>query len=129
MLAVPRALRAWLRYLVPLTLLGALACGPILAIALRAPAVQDIPHARMQLRVPWLLASYAWVCQLWLVAGVAPAVRSVATAQPLSQLAALWAGLRGLVRGLVPVLVAVMAVMLGGVALAVPGIVLLVLLA
>jgi hypothetical protein len=125
---VPVAVRAWLRYLVPLTILSAIACAPILLVALRAPAVKDIEHARQQIRIAWVLGSFAWVCQLWLVAGVAPAVKSVARAQPMSQLAALGAGIRGLVRGVLPVGIAVIAILLGGLALAVPGVLLLALL-
>lgn len=125
---MPLALRAWLRYLVPLTLLAVITCGPLLYIALYAPAVKDIPHARIQVRIPWLLASFAWISQLWLVAAAAPLVRSVDTAQPSSQLGALWAGLCGLVRGALPFAAAVAAILLGGLALVVPGALLLLLL-
>ena len=125
---MPLALRAWLRYLVPLTLLALITCGPLLYVALHASAVKDIPHARIQVRIPWILASFAWIPQLWLVAAAAPLVRSVDTAQPLSQPGALWAGLRGLVRGALPFAAAVAAILLGSLALVVPGVLLLVLL-
>jgi len=126
---VPLALRAWLRYLVPLTLLAVIACAPILLVGLRAPAPLDLDQARRQIRIAWVLASFAWVFQLWLVAAVAPAVKSVAGASPLSQLRAFTGGIRGLVRGAIPVGIAVIAIILGSLALAVPGVILLVLLA
>lgn len=125
---MPLALRAWLRYLVPLTLLAVITCAPLLYIALHAHAPKDIRSARVLVRIPWLLASFAWIAQLWLVAAAAPLVRSIADATPLSQLRALVAGLRGLVRGLLPIAAAIAAILLGGLALAVPGVLLLVLL-
>jgi hypothetical protein len=112
------------RYVVPWTLLALIACAPLLWIAFRAAAPPDVATARGQLRLAWVLASTAWVWQLWLVAGVAPALR-----QPLSQLAAFTQGLRALFVRFIPVLVAVLAIMLGAVALVVPGLLLLVLLA
>jgi hypothetical protein len=125
---VPLALRAWLRYLVPLTLLAVIACAPLLYIALKTTPPKSLPTARMQLRVPWMLAGFAWIGYLWLVAAAAPLVRSIADANPLSQLAAFIAGLRGLVRGFFPVLAAVAAILLGGLALFIPGAILLCLL-
>lgn len=116
-------MRAWLRYVIPLTLLAFIACAPLLWIAYRTPAPPDVPHARAQLRLAWILASTAWVWQLWLVGGVAPAV-----AKPLSQVAAFTQGLRGLAVRAIPVLIAVLAILLGFVALVAPGLILLVLL-
>jgi hypothetical protein len=113
---------------VPLTLLAAIAFVPLLYAASRVGAAQDLAKARAQLRFGWMLAAMAWACQLWLVAGVAPAVRGIVSGAPLSQLGALTAGLRGLARGFVPCAIAVVAVGLGGIALVVPGLLLLVLL-
>lgn len=126
---MPLALRAWLRYLVPLTLLAIIACVPMWWIALRAPAPPDVKHARILMRVAWALASTAWICQLWLVAAAAPAVHSIADGKPLSQVAALTTGLRALAVKFIPVLIAVLAIALGTVTLVVPGVLLLVLLA
>lgn len=126
---MPVTLRAWLRYLVPLTLLSALALSPLVYVASRVGVVPDPARARAQLRVGWVLAGCALSCQLWLVAAVAPAVRGLADGAPLSQLAALRRGLAGLVRGALPCGIAIVAVLLGGVALVVPGALLLVLLA
>lgn len=125
---MPFALRAWLRYLVPLTLLAFVACLPMLWIAMRAPAPPDVQHARRWMRVAWAIASTAWICQLWLVAAAAPAVRSLADGAPLSQGTALTAGLRALAVKFIPILIAVLAIALGSVALVVPGVLLLVLL-
>lgn len=120
-------LRAWVRYLVPFTLLAIIACAPLLYVALTSRAPTDVAKARMQVRLTWALAGCAIMFQVLLVAAVAPAVRAVAAAAPISQLRALVDGARGLVRGVLPWLVAMIAVVLGGVALVAPGAVLLVL--
>jgi hypothetical protein len=125
---VPLALRAWLRYLIPLTLLALVACAPMLWIAWRWPAPADVQHARLQMRVTYALASTAWIWQLWLVAGVAPAIQRLADGQPISQARALTGGLRGLATKLVPVVITVFAISMGSLALVVPGALLLVLL-
>lgn len=122
-------LRTWLRYVVPLTLLSAIALAPIAYVALRSGAAPDLAHARTQLRLGWVLAATAIVCQLWLVAGVAPSVRALAARMPLSQWRALANGLVALARGFVPWLVAIAAIATGALALFVPGLLLLVLLA
>jgi hypothetical protein len=115
------ALRTWVRYLVPLTLLAIVACAPLAYVAWGAKPATDVATARAQVRLAWGLAAVALTFQILLVAAAAPMVRAVAAATPLSQLAAVVAGLRGLVRGLLPWLVAMTAVILGGVALVVPG--------
>jgi hypothetical protein len=121
-------LRAWLRYVVPLTLLSAVAFLPLLYVAWRAGAAHDLVKARAQVRVGWVLAGTAWICQLWLVAGVAPAVRGVVRGEPLPQWRAFLDGARNLVRGIVPCCIVIAAVLMGGVALVVPGLLLIVLL-
>jgi hypothetical protein len=126
---VPWSLRAWLRYVVPLTLLSMLALLPLLWVASRAGLAKDLAQARAQVRLGWVLGACALGCQLWLVAAVAPAVRGIAAGAPLSQLGVLVQGLRGLARGFLPALIAIVAVVLGGVVLVVPGLLLLVLLA
>ncbi len=125
---MPVALRAWLRYVVPLTLLSVLVFVPLSWLVSRVPAAPDLAKARAQLRLGWILAGTAWAWQLWLVAGVAPAVRGLVTGRPLSQWRAFTGGLAGLVRGLVPWSIAIVAIAVGGVALVVPGALLLVLL-
>jgi hypothetical protein len=119
--------RAWLRYVVPLTLLAAVVLGPVAYLAWTAPAPVDVLAARALVRRGWILAIFALVLQLLVVAGAAPAVRALHDGAPLSQIGAFMAGMRGLVRGFVPWLTAVIAVLLGGVALVVPGVLLLVL--
>ena len=125
---MPLTVRAWLRYLAPLTILAAIASLPMLYIASRVGAAQDIPKARAQLRIGWILAATAWIWQFLLVAAVTPAVHAVANGRRLSQLRALTDGLLNLMRGIVPWLIVVAAVVLGGIALVVPGLLLLVLL-
>jgi hypothetical protein len=125
---VPLALRAWLRYLIPLTLLAIIACVPLLWIAWRWPAPPDVQRARIAMRITWALAATAWIWQLWLVAGVAPAVQSIVDGTPLSQARALIGGLRGLATKLIPVVITIFAITMGTVALVVPGVLLLVLL-
>jgi hypothetical protein len=123
------ALRTWLRYLAPLTLL-ALIAGVALAWSVhRAGAPTDVDQARAEIRIAWTLAGTAWMIQLALVAAVAPAVRGLARGAPLTQAGALAAGARDLVRGLVPCAIAIVAIVLGGLALVVPGLALLALFA
>jgi hypothetical protein len=147
MVGVPLVLRTWLRYVVPLTVLSSIALSPVAYIALKTSAPGDVLHARQLVRIGWLLAGTAIAWQLLLVAAVTPAVRSIASAlpagvlrgpaeldlaiaagTPLSQLSMLTRGLASLARALVPWLVAIAAVLLGGLALVVPGVLLLVLL-
>ncbi|HEX5062426.1 MAG TPA: hypothetical protein VFV99_23805 [Kofleriaceae bacterium] len=118
---MPVAVRTWLRYVVPLTLLAALAFLPLLYVASRSGAAADLVKARAQVRLGWILAGFAWMSIYLLVAGVAPAVRSVAAGAPLSQWRALADGARNLVRAFVPWLIVVFAVALGEVALVIPG--------
>ncbi len=126
---MPLTLRAWSRYVVPLTVLSVVALAPLVWLAFRVGSAPDLVKARAQVRLGWVLAAAAWACQMWLVAGVSPAVRGLVRGEPLSQVGALVHGLRGLARGLVPCSIAVLAVVLGGFALVVPGVVLLVLVA
>jgi len=121
--------RTWLRYLVPLTLLGVVALAAIAGLGLRVAPPTDAASARTQMHLGWELAVTAWIFQLWLVAAVAPSVRGIARGEPLSQWQALARGAINLMRAAVPCGIAVLAVILGGVALAVPGLALLVLLA
>ena len=123
------AARTYLRYVAPLTLLGALACAPLLVgVLVLAPTV-DAPHARFRLGIGVALAVFALVGQLATVAAAAPALRSLAAGTPLAQTRALSLGARQLACAYIPVLVAFAAVLLGVCALVVPGLALLVLLA
>jgi hypothetical protein len=129
MASMSLTVRAWLRYVVPLTLLAIIALGPVAYAASKAVAPIDVLTARALVRRGWMFAAGAIALQLWLVAAVAPAVRALHAGTPLTQLGALVAGVRGLVRGVVPWLTVLVAVLLGGIALVVPGVLLLVLLA
>jgi hypothetical protein len=119
--------RAWLRYVVPFSVLAVIALAPIAYVGLGAGAPTDVLRARADVRLGWILVALGLALQLWLVAAVAPGVRSVETGAPLSQWRAFASGIAGLVRGVVPWATAIVAVLLGGVALVVPGLVLLVL--
>ncbi|MEO6774647.1 MAG: hypothetical protein ABI467_16855 [Kofleriaceae bacterium] len=123
------ALRTWLRYVVPLTALAAIVMCAVAYVARAVPPPADLVHARVAINVGWGIAGTAWLFQLVLVAAAAPLVASIARDTPLSQLQAIVAGARGLGRGLVPCGVAIAAIALGGVALVVPGVLLLGLLA
>jgi hypothetical protein len=121
------AVRAHLRYAIPLTLLAAIVLAPWLVLALGVPVPADSAGARGALRAAWLLGATAWIGQLLLVGAAAPLVRALDAGAPLSQLHALGRGARQLVRAAVPWLAAVAAIAIGGLALAIPGLALLVL--
>jgi hypothetical protein len=118
-----------LRYVVPLTLIAAVVLSGIAYVAHAVTPPTDLPHARIAIHIGWIIAATAWVFQLVLVAAAAPLVASVARDEPLSQVQAIGAAARGLGRGIVPCGVAIAAIAMGGVALAVPGVLLLGLLA
>lgn len=123
------AVRTWLRYLVPLTIFAAIALCGVALVAQRITPPADLPQARIAIHIGWILAGTVCVFQLLLVAAAAPMVASIARDQPLSQVGALLAGARNLGRGVVPWAVAFAAIVTGSIALAVPGILLLGLLA
>lgn len=118
--------RTWLRYLVPLTILSVIALAVVGMYGWRVGAARDIVAARLQVRLGWTLVGFAGVLQLLLVAGVAPAVRSVASGRGISQIGALASGVIGMVRAVVPWLVAVIAIAIGSLALILPGLLVLV---
>jgi len=122
-------MRTYARFAVPLTLLSLLAFGPFTYLALTMEAPLTVEHASGLLATTWRCAAAAWVVQLWLVAGAAPAARAVAAGEPLSQLRALGSGARAMVRAIVPVALAVAAILVGALALVGPALALLVLLA
>jgi hypothetical protein len=122
------ALRTLGRYLLPLALLSAIVLSPIIWTMLRVPLPPHTAGARSLLVLAWVLAGSAFAFQLVLVAAAAPLARSLAAGRPLSQPDALVAGLVQLVRMLLPCALALVAIALGGLALVVPGLVLLVLL-
>jgi hypothetical protein len=124
---VAAALGTWLRYLVPLTLLSAIAVSPALVLALRARPPLDPAGARAALTLGWEMIALAAFGQLILVGGAA-AITRAQPSQP-SQLGALGGGAVQLARAIVPCLAAAAAIAIGGLALVVPGLVLLVLLA
>jgi hypothetical protein len=124
---VRSAANTWLRYLVPLTLLSAIALSPVIAIAVRARVPVDQPSANALLATGWQLLAIGWFGQLVLV-GSAAAITGARPPRP-SQLHAFGGGLGQLVRAIVPCLAAVVVIAIGSLALVVPGLLLLVLLA
>jgi hypothetical protein len=120
---VAPAIRIWLRHLVPLTLLSALALSPLIALALRARAPANAAEAKAVLSLGWTLIALAWLGQLVLVGGAAAMM-----GERRSQLRSLGRGFVQLIRAVVPCLVAAAAVAIGSLALVVPAPVLLVLL-
>lgn len=119
---VGAALQTWLRYLVPLTLLSAIALSPLIAVALATRTPPDLAATRAVLARGWTLLAVAWFPQLLLVGAASPATR-----RP-SQRGALSGGLAQLVRAILPCIAAAAAVAIGSLAVAVPGVILLVLL-
>jgi hypothetical protein len=118
------ALRTWLRYLVPLTLLSAIALSPVLYLALTARIPADATAAAALRRLSWELVVLAIVSQLVLVGAAAPITRN----RP-SQLRAFTSGLVALLTAIAPCIAAVAAIALGILALVIPGLVLVPLLA
>jgi hypothetical protein len=117
------AIRTWLSYIVPLTLLSAIALSPLIVLALGIHAPTDPAAARPVIQLGWTLLAVAWLGQFILVGGAAAML-----SEPPSQLRALTRGLLQLLRAVVPCLVAALAVAIGSLALVLPGLVLLVLL-
>lgn len=122
------ALRTYARYVVPLTVFAAIACAPLAWYALAVTPPPNAGSARAMLRVTYVIAATAWVWQIMLAGAAGELVAGVAARAPLGQLAAAWRGLLGLVRAIVPTLAAAAAIGIGGLALVVPGAILLVLL-
>ncbi len=120
--------RTYLRYVVPVTVLSAIAFLPLIYLAMRVPVPADANQVNGVVRTAWLLGGLSLVPLLVLVGGVAPAVRSIASGAPASQITALGAGMVSLVRAVVPVGIAVLAMMMGALALVIPGLALFVLL-
>jgi hypothetical protein len=119
---VATAVRTWLRYLVPLTLLSAIALSPLVVLALGVRAPPDPAAARPVVQLGWTLLAVAWLGQFILVGGAAAMLSAP------SQLRAFPRGFVQLIRAVVPCLMAALAVAIGSLALVVPGLVLLVLL-
>jgi len=115
-------LRAYLRYVVPLTLLAVLAFAPVVLLALRVTVPGDAAQVKVTLRWAAALAGCGWLPLLVLVGAATAALDGG------SQLAVLRTGLLRMLRAIVPCLAAMTAIAIGALALAVPGALLLVLL-
>ncbi|HUJ62641.1 MAG TPA: hypothetical protein VLX92_29265 [Kofleriaceae bacterium] len=125
-MSIARLTARSLRHFGPLVAISAIAMAPIAWIALRAARPATGPQMRELAQLATVLIAAAAPVQLFLVAAAAPIVRAAARGEALGQLAALRAGLRNLVRGIVPCAIAICAIALGGIALVVPGLALLV---
>lgn len=117
------ALQLWLSHVIPLTVVSAVALLPQIVIALAARPPSDPAGARSLIALGWTLIATAWPAQLALAGGA-----SAMAAAP-SQARALGAGLAQLIRAVVPCLIAGLAIAIGCLALAIPGLILLALLA
>ena len=122
------ALRTLVRYIVPLALASVLVTAPLLALAFRAPWPRNLPTANAALGRAFVIAGIAWIATFLLVAAAAPLARSLAAGTPLSQPRALVAAIASVFRMALPCLAASAAVAIGGLALVVPALVLMVLL-
>lgn len=116
--------RTWIRYIVPLTVIAAVTMVVVAYTGMHAGIAVDLASARAEMHLGWELAATAWIFQLVLVAAAAPAVRSLDAGAPLSQWGAFASGLRNVGRALVPVGVAIFAIVLGSVAVVIPGLLL-----
>ena len=123
------ALRTLVRYAIPLALATIVVAGPLLVVAFRAPWPRNLPMANAAIARAVVLAILGWAAVLLLVAAAAPLARSLARGAPLAQPRAVAAALANLVRMTLPCLAALGAIAIGGLALVVPALALLVLLA
>jgi len=117
------AVRTLARHAVPLVLLSVLAFVPVW-LAVRGVKPTTAGDVKSVVRLVWVVAGTAWMFQLALVGAAAPLV-----GQRLSQLDGMRAAARGFLRAVVPCAAAAIAVVIGGVALVLPGLILLVLFA
>lgn len=108
------------RYLVPIAVLCAIVWLPIGVVAFGVKAPPNAKLANVVLRIVWVVATSGMLAVLVLVGALAPILRG----ERVSQLVALGRGLRGLVRALVPAAIVTCAVLMGLLALAVPGVLL-----
>ncbi|MGE0549569.1 MAG: hypothetical protein AB7O24_13200 [Kofleriaceae bacterium] len=118
------AVRAYARYVVPMTVLSVLAFTPLIAIAVASAPPHNLAGATATIRIAWLFGAVAWMPVLALVAAAAHVISS-----PGSQLDVLRGGGAVLVKSAPACGAAIAAIVIGGAALVVPGVMLLVLFA
>ncbi len=117
--------RVLTRHAPTVAVLALVAFVPLLLTALRLPAPSGLAPAKAMVRTTLGLVVATVPCVLLLVGGVAPLARAVVAGTPLPLFAALRAGLGGLARAVVPCLLACAAILIGTLALVVPGLLLL----
>ncbi len=121
------------KHLAPLLAISIVVFGVVIVGGAPGGLIRAVPDAakiaagdvRVQLRVDWIVAGVTWMFQLVLAGGAAALAREKPTRLPR----AFVVGVAGTLRAIVPCAVAIAAIVLGGAALVVPGIVLAVLLA
>jgi hypothetical protein len=117
--------RVLLRQAPTVVVVSLVALAPLLLTTVRLPAPTSVAAAKALVRTTLGLVVATLPCVLILVGGVAPLARAVVADTPLPHRAALRAGLAGLARAVVPCLLAGAAILLGSLALVVPGLLLL----
>ena len=122
------AVRTLARYVVPLAIASFLVVAPFAALAFGAPWPRNLATANLALGRAFAIAGTAWIATFVLVGAAAPLVRAIAAGAPLSQPRALVAAIGNAIRMLLPCLAAAAAVVVGGLALVLPALALLVLL-
>jgi hypothetical protein len=121
------------KHLVPLLAISLVVFGVLIVGGAPGGLIRAVPDpakiaaadVRAQLRVDWIVAGVAWLLQLVLAGGAA----ALAHEKPARLPRAFVAGFAGTLRAIVPCAIAIAAIVLGGAALVVPGILLAVLLA
>lgn len=121
--------RTYARYAVPVTVLTALLYAPLLYLAWSAKLPATLGEGKAAIRLAWAMLGISLLPMFVLVGGIAPAVRSLASGRPASQVRALVDGVRGVVSAALPCALAITAALIGTLALVVPGLVLLMLFA
>jgi len=123
---VPLARRVLWTYGWQLLVLAAVALAPVLLIALRAPVPADAAVAKTVSKLAWPMIAFAVVGQLMLAGAAAVHARAIGTR--VRTLRTFGAAALQLARAVIPCLVALAAVAIGGMALVLPGVALFVLL-
>ena len=116
------------RYLVPLAIVSAIVCVPFALLAYASPWPRDLPTANAALARAFAIAGGAWMARFVVVGAAAPLARSLVAGAPLSQPRALGVAAGNALRMALPCLAAIAAVLVGGLALVVPALALVVLL-
>jgi hypothetical protein len=113
------AVKATLHFIAPLALLSLAVFAPYLWVAWHTLVPTDPAALRPLFKAAWASLAFVGIAQLFLVGAAAGVARGT------TQLRALACGARQLVRGAVPLAIALLAVIVGALALVLPGLALL----